>query len=138
MALQGPGVHLFRRPPLFIQDLLLGEFKHGVEPVGIRKEIRDITDRLRVAEEPGTYGVDAAELPRDELLRMVKELEGKMKTAARELEFEQAAQLRDQIVELRRELVGDTPEGLRAFDAPSRRPQRANGGGRRGGWMRRR
>ena len=112
---------------------------HGVEPVGIRKEIRDITDRLRVAEEPGTYGVDAAELPRDELLRMVKELEGKMKTAARELEFEHAAQLRDQIVELRRELVGDTPEGLRAFDAPSRRPQRANGGGRgRGGRMRRR
>ncbi len=111
---------------------------HGVEPVGIRKEIRDITDRLRVAEDPGTYGVDAAELPRDELLRMVKELEGKMKTAARELEFEHAAQLRDQVVELRRELVGDTPEGLRAFDAPSRRPQRANGGGRRGGRMRRR
>ena len=111
---------------------------HGVEPVGIRKEIRDITDRLRVAEEPGTYGVDASELPRDEILRMVKELEGKMKTAARELEFEQAAQLRDEIVALRRELVGDTPDGLRALEAPARRPQRANGGGRRGGRMRRR
>ena len=33
MVLQGPGVHLFRRPLLFVYDLLRGEFKHGVEPV---------------------------------------------------------------------------------------------------------
>ncbi len=107
--------------------------RHGIEPEGISKEIRDITDGLRVAEESPAYVV-ATDLPRDELLRMIKELESQMKSAARELEFERAAQLRDQIVELRRELVGDTPEGLRAFDAPSPRPQRANaGGGRRGG-----
>ncbi len=107
--------------------------QHGIEPEGISKEIRDITDGLRVAEESPAYVV-ATDLPRDELLRMIKELESQMKSAARELEFERAAQLRDQIVELRRELVGDTPEGLRAFDTPSPRPQRANaGGGRRGG-----
>ena len=107
--------------------------QHGIEPEGISKQIRDITDGLRVAEESPAYVV-ATDLPRDELLRMIKELESQMKSAARELEFERAAQLRDQIVELRRELVGDTPEGLRAFDAPSPRPQRANaGGGRRGG-----
>ena len=107
--------------------------RHGIEPEGISKEIRDITDGLRVAEESPAYVV-ATDLPRDELLRMIKELESQMKSAARELEFERAAQLRDRIVELRRELVGDTPEGLRAFDAPSPRPQRANaGGGRRGG-----
>jgi excinuclease ABC subunit B len=100
---------------------------HGIEPIGIRKEIRDITDRLRVEEDPAAYGADASELPRDELLRMVKELEGQMRTAARELEFERAAQLRDQVVELRRELVGDTPEGLRQFDRPARAPR----GGRR-------
>ena len=110
----------------------------GIEPVGIRKEIRDITDALRVAEEPGTYGVDASEMPRDEILRMVKELEGQMKTAARELEFERAAQLRDQVIELRRELVGDTPEGLRAFESTPRRSQRNGGGGRGRGRMRRR
>ena len=107
--------------------------QHGIEPEGISKQIRDITDGLRVAEESPAYVV-ASDLPRDEVLRMIKELESQMKSAARELEFERAAQLRDQIVELRRELVGDTPEGLRAFDAPSPRPQRANaGGGRRGG-----
>ena len=107
--------------------------RHGIEPAGISKEIRDITDGLRVAEESPAYVV-ATDLPRDELLRMNKELESQMKSAARELEFERAAQLRDQIVELRRELVGDTPEGLRAFEGPSPRPERANAGaGRRGG-----
>ena len=110
--------------------------QHGIEPAGISKEIRDITDGLRVAEESPAYVV-ATDLPRDELLRMIKELESQMKSAARELEFERAAQLRDQIVELRRELVGDTPEGLRAFDAPAPRPQRADApSGRRGRWRR--
>ncbi len=110
--------------------------QHGIEPEGISKQIRDITDGLRVAEESPAYVV-ASDLPRDEVLRMIKELESQMKSAARELEFERAAQIRDQIVELRRELVGDTPEGLRAFDAPSPRPQRANGGGGRRGGRRR-
>ena len=111
--------------------------QHGIEPEGISKQIRDITDGLRVAEESPAYVV-ATDLPRDELLRMIKELESQMKSAARELEFERAAQLRDRIVELRRELVGDTPEGLRAFESPSPRPQRANGGGGRRGGRRRR
>jgi excinuclease ABC subunit B len=96
---------------------------NGIEPIGIRKQIRDITDGLRVAEAEPTYTA-ASDLPRDELVRLVKELEGQMKAAAQSLEFERAAQLRDQVVELRRELVGDTPEGLRAFDAPSERPRR--------------
>ena len=104
----------------------------GIEPVGIRKEIRDITDRLRVAEEPAPYGVDASELPRDELQRMIKETERRMQAAARELEYERAAQLRDQLTELRRELVGDAPEGLRAFDRPSGARAASRGGGRRG------
>ena len=82
---------------------------HGIEPRGIVKEIKDLTERVRaVAEEAATYspgdgqpGV-IAEIPRDQLQRMVKDLESQMKTAARDLEFEKAALLRDQIVELRR------------------------------------
>jgi excinuclease ABC subunit B len=46
---------------------------------------------------------------------MVKELESQMKQAAKNLEFEKAAGLRDQIVELRRELVGTNEEELAAF-----------------------
>ncbi|MDP9363293.1 MAG: excinuclease ABC subunit UvrB [Chloroflexota bacterium] len=84
--------------------------KHGIEPRGIVKEIRDLTERVKaVAEEQAGYhaGGDGkpgviAEIPRDELARMVKDLEGQMKAAARDLEFEKAALLRDQIVELRR------------------------------------
>ncbi len=44
---------------------------------------------------------------------MVKELETQMKAAARALEFEKAAGLRDQVVELRRELVGSDDEELK-------------------------
>jgi len=85
--------------------------QHGIVPRGIIKEIRDITERVRaVAEEQGAYSADGkpgkagiiAEIPRDELVRMIKELEIQMKGAARDLEFEKAALLRDQIVELRR------------------------------------
>ena len=47
-------------------------------------------------------GMPLSALPRDEALRMIKELEAQMRRAAKELEFEKAATLRDQIVELRR------------------------------------
>ncbi len=81
---------------------------HGISPVGIQKAIRDITDQVRkVAEEKSEYSVDGS-LPRDELTRMVFELEKQMKQAAKALEFEKAAGLRDQVVELRKALVSDT------------------------------
>ncbi|HWK81077.1 MAG TPA: UvrB/UvrC motif-containing protein, partial [Thermomicrobiales bacterium] len=51
-----------------------------------------------------------AEIPKDELARMVKDLESQMKTAAKDLEFEKAALLRDQIVELRRIIDVDPVE----------------------------
>ncbi|HVL23832.1 MAG TPA: excinuclease ABC subunit UvrB [Thermomicrobiales bacterium] len=84
--------------------------QHGIQPRGIVKQIKDLTDRVRaVAEESAQYqaadngapGV-IAQIPRNELTRMIKDLESQMKTAARDLEFEKAALLRDQIVELRR------------------------------------
>jgi excinuclease ABC subunit B len=103
--------------------------RHGIEPEGIRKAIRDITDRVKqVAEQQGEYVV--AEIPREELARVIKDLEKQMKEAARNLEFEKAALLRDRVVELRRELVGDE-EGLnvisqmrRGQHQRSRRPRR--------------
>ncbi len=84
--------------------------RHGIQPEGIQKAVRDITDRIRqVAEERPDYVTGP--IPKDEIVRLVKELEKQMKEAARNLEFEKAALLRDRIVELRRELVGDE-EGL--------------------------
>jgi excinuclease ABC subunit B len=105
---------------------------HGITPLGISKTIRDITDSIReVAEEEVTYTA-TSELPRDELTRLVKELERQMKQAAKELDFERAALLRDQVTELRRELIGgDSPESLRSLAADTQRPtQRRIRGGR--------
>jgi excinuclease ABC subunit B len=77
---------------------------HGITPQGIKKAIRDITDRVKaVAEARVEYQTGApAEIPKDELARLIKDLEAQMKTAARNLEFEKAALLRDQIIELRK------------------------------------
>jgi excinuclease ABC subunit B len=89
---------------------------HGISPVGIQKAIRDITDRLRkVAEEQATYSVDGG-LPKEQLTRMVMDLEKQMKQAAKALEFEKAAMLRDQVIELRKALVSDT-ESLKELAA---------------------
>jgi len=78
--------------------------KNGIVPVGIRKAVKDINDRVRaVAESRPAYTVSDA-IPREEATRIVKELEKQMKEAARNLEFERAAMLRDQIGELRRTL----------------------------------
>jgi excinuclease ABC subunit B len=81
---------------------------HGISPVGIQKAIRDITDHVRrVAEEKASYSTDGS-LPKEELVRMIIELEKQMKNAAKALEFEKAAALRDQVIEFRRALVSDT------------------------------
>jgi excinuclease ABC subunit B len=64
-----------------------------------------MTEKIRkVAETKAPY-VAAEGLPKDDLLRLVKDLEGQMRTAARDLEFEKAALLRDQVVDLRKVLV---------------------------------
>ncbi|MDQ7029724.1 MAG: helicase-related protein, partial [Ardenticatenia bacterium] len=77
---------------------------HGVVPRPITKAVQDLTDRVRqVAEEKPIYEVPAA-LPRPELERLIAELDREMRAAAKELEFERAAQLRDRIFELRRQL----------------------------------
>jgi excinuclease ABC subunit B len=93
--------------------------QHGITPRGIIKEIKDLTERVKaVAEEQIEYRASGggragviAELPRDELARMIKDLESQMKKAARDLEFEKAALVRDQIVELRRIIEVDPIAG---------------------------
>ncbi len=90
--------------------------EHGINPQTIRKAVTDILATLR-----GTSGApvpgngkrstardkvrsNLAELPADELGRLVQTLEEEMKEAAADLRFEYAARLRDEIKELRREL----------------------------------
>jgi len=76
---------------------------HNLVPVGITKGIRDLSDRVKaVAEDKAEYRA-VAELPREEIVRIIKDLESQMKQAAKGLDFERAAALRDQIGQLRRQ-----------------------------------
>ena len=74
----------------------------GITPQSIRKTVHDITERVKAVAETRTEYVVQGELPKDDLLRLIKDLESQMKSAARNLEFEKAALLRDQIVDLRK------------------------------------
>jgi excinuclease ABC subunit B len=96
--------------------------EHGIVPTSIIKEIRDLTDRVRVvAEQQGEYVV-SRDIPKDELHRLIGELEKQMKAAAAQLEFEKAALLRDQIFELRRGLEDENlPEWERVRRAATPR-----------------
>jgi excinuclease ABC subunit B len=102
--------------------------KYGIVPVGISKAVRELTDRVRkVAEEQETYKtgnpLSSPPVGKSELTNLIKDLEKQMKQAAKDLEFEKAAALRDQVVELRKTLaltpddedtpVASTPEPTR-------------------------
>jgi excinuclease ABC subunit B len=84
---------------------------HGIVPRGIVKQIRDIGDRVKamMAEELGTAEaipenatyIPPQNLSKKEIKRLIDDLQSEMKSAAKALEFEKAATIRDQIVELR-------------------------------------
>ena len=77
--------------------------EHGIIPQGIQKAVSDITERVRqVAETRTPYQLNTGDLPKDDLARIVRDLEKQMKHASKNLEFEKAAAFRDQMVELRR------------------------------------
>ena len=81
--------------------------ENGITPQSIQKTIHDITERVRaVAETREAYTVDSSDMPKDDILRLIKDLESQMKSAAKALEFEKAALLRDQITDLRKVVVG--------------------------------
>ena len=76
--------------------------EHGITPQGIKKAIKDITERIQaVAETRAPYV--ATSVSKEEMLRLIKQLESQMKAAAKNLEFEKAAMLRDRIIELRKD-----------------------------------
>jgi len=80
--------------------------EHGIEPRTVRKEVRDILASVGGAED-GASAIRAEKIPRDVAARMAKELEQKMREFAANLEFEKAAALRDELVELRKQLGGN-------------------------------
>jgi excinuclease ABC subunit B len=82
--------------------------EHGIEPKSIRKEVRDILDLVATAEETTHAAkLKGERLPREVALAMAGDIEKKMKEAAGNLEFEKAAALRDELLELRKQLGGN-------------------------------
>ena len=79
--------------------------ENGITPQGIQKTIHDITERVKAIAETRTPYITQSDLPKDDILRLIKDLQSQMKTAAKNLEFEKASLLRDQIVDLRKVVV---------------------------------
>ena len=73
----------------------------------IRRVELVITERVRAIAETKEPYLAQGDIPREDIQRLIKDLESQMKTASRNLEFEKAALLRDQIVDLRKVLADD-------------------------------
>jgi len=95
--------------------------EQGITPHSIRKAIKDITERVRAVAETRAPYAAVQPASREEATRLIRELESQMKTAARNLEFEKAALLRDRIVDLRREIL---PEIQGPIPAPVAVPKK--------------
>ena len=114
--------------------------EHGIDPKPLRKKIADILDQVyreaedveiggsgrnasrgrRAQGEPGRVvsagiieGRDTKNMPRAELADLIKDLTEQMMAAARDLQFELAARIRDEIADLKKELRGMDAAGLK-------------------------
>ncbi|ALC84503.1 MULTISPECIES: excinuclease ABC subunit UvrB [unclassified Bacillus (in: firmicutes)] len=80
--------------------------KHGITPKTIEKKVREVIRASQVAEEEGTYAqklTSGKALTKEEKEKLLANLEKEMKDAAKALNFERAAELRDAILELKLE-----------------------------------
>ena len=116
--------------------------EHGIEPQTIRKAINDIMGY--VTDEVGNttaeqVNKELAELSREEVLRIISSMEDDMAAASRDMDFEEASRLRDQVVKLRASVEGSSEEDVlkdlkrtaRKGSAYGNRKHAAYGGNRR-------
>ena len=80
--------------------------EHGITPETIKKAVRDVIEiTTKVEEDFDTFaGKSVLELTKKELMNYAKMLEKEMKAAAKDLQFERAAILRDKLLEVRAKL----------------------------------
>jgi excinuclease ABC subunit B len=79
---------------------------HGITPRTIVKAVADVMEGARSVQERGRYDEESGSLAPEQALKRIKKLEAEMMKLARNLEFEQAARLRDQIQKLRHGAFG--------------------------------
>jgi len=90
---------------------------NGIMPISIHKEIHQLTEMMSakaIGEEKAQYKTAADGLPHGELRKIVDEVEKQMKEAAKNLEFERAAALRDELYDLKTLLAED--ESLKPWE----------------------
>ncbi|MFC4404927.1 excinuclease ABC subunit UvrB [Gracilibacillus xinjiangensis] len=78
--------------------------EHGITPKTIKKEVRDVIRATMAAETEATYGEETPKLKdmsKKEKDKLIEKMEQEMKQAAKELNFERAAELRDLVLELK-------------------------------------
>ena len=75
--------------------------EHGIIPKTIKKDVRDVIGSIMVTEESETYEVDSTGLSENDKVKLIKEYTDEMKDAAKNLQFERAAELRDMINDLK-------------------------------------
>ncbi|HZV50267.1 MAG TPA: excinuclease ABC subunit UvrB [Candidatus Dormibacteraeota bacterium] len=111
--------------------------ERGITPETIRKAVYALEIEEKDAQADAVELMAGAGLPREDLLAIARDLEREMKRLARELQFEEAARVRDRIVAIRRQLAGegepedDAEVALAVAAAP--RPRAGHPRGRRRG-----
>lgn len=98
--------------------------EHGIDPQPLRKKIADILDQVQDntgEQEPGSSldgdaavagRTDVSDMPADQIQKLIDDLSAQMGAAARDLKFELAGRLRDEIAELKKELRGIKEVGM--------------------------
>ncbi|MCL2475386.1 MAG: excinuclease ABC subunit UvrB [Chloroflexi bacterium] len=88
--------------------------QHGILPAGIKKAIKDINERVgQITDKIDITDPSRNPVTRDEIVRLIKELENQMRQSAKELQFERAALLRDRAIELKQQLEKERILALR-------------------------
>lgn len=100
--------------------------KHGITPQTIRKKIYEIPEATKVAEKKAPYG---AKMPAEELAELLKSLEQEMRLAAKDMDFERAAEIRDAMIELK----GEENKYKRPTQGRARKREAAAPAGRKSG-----
>ncbi len=104
--------------------------EHGITPQTVTKGIRELLTADYVAEPKQRYGSargaswDYGTLPLDQVVELIADLEKQMKEAAKALDFEEAARLRDEMLELKRFLPSRAMGGSGPGEAGRRSPRR--------------
>ena len=115
--------------------------EHGIKPQTIRKAINDIMGFITEDVEGATaeqVNKELAELSREEVLRLISSMEDDMAAASRDMDFEEAARLRDQVVKLKstvedkseEDVLKDLKKGARKGSAYGNRKHAAYGSSR--------